>query len=198
MVNAADSGGGGGGGTSGIFYNVVSTVTAAQTAAMVAQSKALAGQVGAQAVKVEVENLQTFKNKVDAILKDLDGSPASHGEVSQQQLQSWQLGQNFGQAGSLMSAYATVHANLEQLSRTLSLQIEAMSASIDMAARGYANSDEEQRQKFQTILNQADQQTQASSAGVGRTAAGGGSYAQPAAHTQPAAQPATGTQQGSY
>ncbi|MEV7178581.1 hypothetical protein [Kitasatospora sp. NPDC093679] len=198
MVNAADSGGGSGGGTSGIFYNVVSTVTAAQTAAMVAQSQALAGQVGAQAVKVEVENLQTFKNKVDTILKDLDGSPASHGEVSQQQLQSWQLGQNFGQAGSLMSAYATVHANLEQLSKTLSLQIEAMSASIDMAARGYANADEEQRQKFQTILNQADQQTQVSSAAGYRTAAGGGTQAQPASYPQQAARPSTGTQQGSY
>ncbi|WP_052391375.1 hypothetical protein [Streptomyces sp. NRRL B-24484] len=197
MVNAADSGGGGGGGTSGIFYNVVSTVTAAQTAAMVAQSKALAGQVGSQAVKVEVENLQTFKNKVDAILKDLDGSPASHGEVSQQQLQSWQLGQNFGQAGSLMSAYATVHANLEQLSRTLSLQIEAMSASIDMAARGYDNADEEQRQKFHSILNQAGTQSQMPPAG-GYRAAGGGTYAQPASYPQSAAQPTTGTQQGAY
>ncbi|MEV6205960.1 hypothetical protein [Kitasatospora sp. NPDC051914] len=198
MVSAAADSGGGGSNTNGIFYNVVSTVTAAQTAAMVAQSQALAGQVGAQAVKVEVENLQTFKNKVDAILKDLDGSPASHGEVSQQQLQSWQLGQNFGQAGSLMSAYATVHANLEQLSKTLSMQIEAMGASIDMAARGYENSDEEQRQKFQSILNQADQQTQVSSAGGYRAAAGGGSHAQPASYPQSAPQPSSGNQQVSY
>ncbi|WP_405013178.1 hypothetical protein [Kitasatospora sp. NBC_01539] len=188
------------GGTSGIFYNVVSTVTAAQTAAMVAQSQTLAGQVGARAVKVEVENLQTFKSKVDAILSDLDGSPASHGEVSQQQLQAWQLGQNFGQAGDLMSAYTTVHANLEQLSRTLSLQIEAMSASIDMAAKGYDNADEEQRQKFHSILNQAGAQSQLPPAGSSAAyrAAGSGTYAQPETYTQPAAQPTTGTQQGAY
>jgi hypothetical protein len=198
---AAAGGGGGGGGTSGIFYNVVSTVTAAQTAAMVAQSQALTGQVGAQAVKVEVENLQTFKNKVDALLADLDGSPASHGQVSQQQLQSWQLGQNFGQAGDLLSAYNTVHANLEQLSKTLSLQIEAMSASIDMAAKGYDNADEEQRQKFQSILNQAgDQASQPLAGSAQPQAAGGGSYAQPVSYTASSTPPAAGSasQQTSY
>lgn len=180
-----------------MIYNVVSTVTAAQTAAMVAQSQTLASQVGARAVKVEVENLQTFKNKVDQILGDLDGSPASHGEVSQQQLMSGQLGQDFGQAGDLMSAYTTVHANLEQLSRTLSLQIEAMSASIDMVARGYDNADEEQRQKFHSILDQAGAQSQLPPAGTARVpdAAGTGTYAQPAAYTQPTT---TGTQQGAY
>ena len=73
----------------------------------------MVGQVGAGAVKVEVENLKTFKSRVDAILKDLDGSPASHGEVSQQQLQSWQLGQNFGQAGDYYRALsATGKTNL--------------------------------------------------------------------------------------
>lgn len=184
---------------SGMVYTAVSTVTAAQTAAMVAQSQALAGQVGGAAVKVEVENLKTFKSKVDQILSELDSSPASHGEVSQQQLAHGQLGQNFGQAGDLMTAYTTVHANLEQLSQTLSLQIQAMSASIDMAARGYANADAEQQAQFQSILNQAGSQSQLPPAGSAhaRTAPGPGSYAQPAAYTPPAGT-GSGTQQTAY
>ncbi|GLW54976.1 hypothetical protein [Kitasatospora phosalacinea] len=188
MLEASSDGGGGGTAPTGILGSAVG-------AAAFAATRALAGQVGASAVKVEIESLQTFKSRVDAILSTLNSSPASRGTISQQQLTPGQLGQNFGQAGDLMSAYSTVHANLEQLSQTLSLQIEAMSASIDMAARGYDNADAEQQQQFHSILNQAG--AQASRPPVGGYGQAG---AQQAGH--PAAQapqaPLTGTQQGSY
>ncbi|WP_052509571.1 hypothetical protein [Kitasatospora griseola] len=161
------------GGMSGFVYNVVAVATTAQTAAMVA----LANQVGGGAVKVEVENLQTFKNKVDQILRELDGSAASHGEVSQQTLATGQLGQNFGQADDLMTAYHTVHANLERLSQTLAAQIAAMSASIGKASGNYSNADAEQEARFRPLYQPgtADPRT---------------AYRSPA--------PATGTQQGAY
>ncbi|MFD8593986.1 hypothetical protein ACFV1L_03175 [Kitasatospora sp. NPDC059646] len=170
-----------GNGLSGFIYNAVSTATAVQTAAMVAvsQAQALTSQVGGGAVQVEVENLQTFKNKVDQILRELDGSPASHGEVSQQQLTGHQLGQNFGQAGDLMTAYTNVHNNLERLSQTLAAQIEAMSASVGRAAGTYSNADAEQESRFQAMARTESQP-------------------RPAAYPASPQAPATGTQQGAY
>ncbi|MFJ5234555.1 hypothetical protein ACIQBJ_32215 [Kitasatospora sp. NPDC088391] len=185
----------GDGAVAGAAAGAVGGAIGGAVAAMVAQTAALVGAVGAGAVKVEVENLQTFKARVDDILRDLDGSAASQGKISQQQLTAGQLGQNFGQAGDLMSAYSTVHANLEQLSRTLSLQIEAMSASIDMAARGYQNADAEQQQKFHSILNQAGAQSQLPPAGGQPGAQQVGT--QQIGRQAPPAGP-VGTQQGSY
>ncbi|MEV7121372.1 hypothetical protein [Kitasatospora griseola] len=170
------------GGMSGFVYNVVAVATTAQTAAMVA----LANQVGGGAVKVEVENLQTFKNKVDQILRELDGSAASHGEVSQQTLATGQLGQNFGQADDLMTAYHTVHANLERLSQTLAAQIAAMSASIGQVAGNYGNTDAEQHGQFRALDR----------TGTGSALPGGGAADPRTAYRAPA--PATGTQQGAY
>jgi hypothetical protein len=170
-------------------------------AAAVAQTAALVGQVGAKELKVELETLQQFKNKVDGILQDLDGSDASHNNISQQALRPDQLGVNFGQASDLTGAYNQVHNNLEQLSQTLALQIQAMSASIDMAAQGYSNTDDEQKAKYQAILNQAGAAAQAPTGGANSPAAAGpGSYASPATYNSPStAQPTGGANQaGGY
>ncbi|MFD7644147.1 hypothetical protein ACFV4P_26270 [Kitasatospora sp. NPDC059795] len=174
-----------GNGWSGLVYNAVSAATAVQTQAMVAasQARAIVGQVGGSAVQVEVENLQTFKNKVDQILRELDGSPASHGEVSQQQLTAGQLGQDFGQAGDLMTAYNTVHGNLEQLSQTLAAQIAAMSASIGKAAGTYSSADAEQEARFSSMSGARSQLPAADPR---------------AAYPVRPQAPATGTQQGAY
>ncbi|MFC8717824.1 hypothetical protein [Kitasatospora sp. NPDC057198] len=154
MLEASTDGGGGGTADKPAYDPITGGIVEAVQQTM----RALASQVGASAVKVEIESLQTFKSRVDGILATLNGSAAGQGTISQQQLAPGQLGRNFGQAGDLMTAYATVHGNLEQLSRTLSLQIEAMSASIDMAARGYDNADAEQQQRFHSILNEAGSQ----------------------------------------
>ncbi|MFJ5926348.1 type VII secretion target [Kitasatospora sp. NPDC092948] len=177
-----------GNGMSGFVYNAVNVAEVFATQAMVAdsQARALNGQVGSGAMKVEVENLQTFKNKVDQILSDLDGSPASHGEVSQQTLTPGQLGQNFGQVGDLMTAYTTVHTNLEQLSQSLAAQITAMSASIGQAAGNYSNSEAEQQSRFSSISYPGALPAPAA-AGDPRTA-----------YTARPQAPSTGTQQGAY
>ncbi|MGW4380269.1 hypothetical protein [Kitasatospora sp. NPDC004531] len=173
-----------GNGWSGLIYNAVSAATAVQTQSMVAasQAQALISQVGGGAVQVEVENLQTFKNKVDQILRELDGSPASHGQLSQQQLASGQLGQNFGQAGDLMTAYNNVHSNLEQLSQHLAAQIAAMSSSIGRAAGTYSTADAEQEARFSAMANTGSPAPAADPR---------------AAYSAPQA-PATGTRQGAY
>ncbi|MEU3493843.1 hypothetical protein [Kitasatospora cineracea] len=189
MNEPSNDSGASGAAVGGAIGAVVGGVAAA---ALVAQTQALIGQVGAAAVKVEVENLQTFKKRVDDLLSTLDSSAAGQGTISRQQLTPGQLGQDFGQAGDLMSSYTTVHANLDQLSRTLSMQIEAMSASIDMAARGYQNADAAQQEKFQSLLNRTGAQSQLPPAGGAQARAG---QQQPG---HPAAAPGSSVQQGSY
>lgn len=185
------------GGGSGWWGNIGTVVNATVTQAMVAQSQTLAAQVGTQQVKVEVETLQAFKNKVDALLHGLDGSPAAQATISRQELQPAHLGEGFGQAGDLANAYNQVHANLQQLSQTLALQIQAMSASIDMAAKGYQNADEEQRQAFQSILNQAAASSQPPAGGYSGSyarSAGSVGVATPTGTTTAPASPPAGAQ----
>ncbi|WP_157876081.1 hypothetical protein [Peterkaempfera griseoplana] len=103
---------------------------------------ALVASVGAGAVRVEVENLKDFKSKVDRMLQDLEGSSASHSQISEQRLSHGHLGAGFGEATDLLAAYNNVHTNLETLSQTLAQQIEAMSITIDVSTKGYQNVEE--------------------------------------------------------
>jgi methyl-accepting chemotaxis protein len=116
----------------------------------------LAAAVGVRAVSVEVEQLQTFKSRVDRMLADLDSSAASPKEIADQQLTADHLGSGFGEAGDLAKAYNTVHSNLQQLSKTLADQIEAMSITVDASNRGYQNVDEEQLHTLWTIHDRTD------------------------------------------
>lgn len=102
-------------------------------------------------VAVEVETLRTFKARVDGLLSDLDGSPASEKHISGQYLAGSHLGTGFAEASDLHAAYTTVHTNLRQLSGALAQQIEAMSITVDASMRGYSNVDEEQRRTLWRI-----------------------------------------------
>jgi hypothetical protein len=108
----------------------------------------------AQHIQVETETLIQFRNKVDALLKDLDGSPASTQTISQQTLVSGKLGTGFAEAADLSSAYSKVHAKLQELSTALSNQIEAMTLTINIAHYGYQNVEEQQVSQLWTIYDQ--------------------------------------------
>ncbi|MCD0483940.1 hypothetical protein LO771_16445 [Streptacidiphilus sp. ASG 303] len=116
----------------------------------------LAAAVGRQAFTAEVENLKTFKSKVDQMLQDLEGSAASQKQISDQRLASGHLGTGFGEAEDLFSAYAKVHDNLETLSKTLSQQIEAMSITVDVSTKGYQNVEESRLAELWKIRDQAE------------------------------------------
>jgi hypothetical protein len=107
-------------------------------------------------VKAELETLTTFKNRIDTMLKDLDGSDAAPDKVVEDRLQASHLGAGFGESTKLMSAYTTVHDRLGTLSRLLADQIEAMSISVTGARDGYANVDEEQRRRMWSIYDTTD------------------------------------------
>jgi hypothetical protein len=107
-------------------------------------------------VKAELETLTTFKNRVDEMLKDLDGSDASPKKIGEDRLQAGHLGTGFGESGKLMSTYNHVHDRLHTLSQLLADQIEAMSISVTGARDGYANVDEEQRRRLWAIYDTTD------------------------------------------
>lgn len=108
-------------------------------------------------VKVQLETLTTFKNRIDGMLKDLDQSDAAPKKVGQDRLQQAHLGTGFGESSKLMSTYSHVHDRLEVLSQLLADQIEVMGITIEGAHNGYANVDEEQRRRMWAIHDTTDQ-----------------------------------------
>ncbi|MFJ9040029.1 hypothetical protein ACIRF8_26030 [Streptomyces sp. NPDC102406] len=116
------------------------------------------GPSATRAANLEVTNeaLTAFQKRVDAVLRDLDASAGSPAKVSAQSIKKTSLhntaaGRAFPEADQLYEAYNSVHSNLVTLSKTLSLQIEAISIAVQGAHRGFGNLEEEQRQRFWAI-----------------------------------------------
>lgn len=96
---------------------------------------------GGASLHVALEDLRTFKTRVDGLLEELGGSDFAPGEISQGRVKSAQVGSGFGEAEDLMKAYNYVHGQLEQLSATLANQIEAMSLSLHIGHSTFKNVD---------------------------------------------------------
>ncbi|MGW0930895.1 hypothetical protein [Streptomyces sp. NPDC002644] len=118
-----------------------------------------------------VEALSSFKKRVDAVLADLNGSPANAQQVASLTLTRDALagGGAFGEAVGLYSQYARAHERVSSLSRTLGLQIEALQIAVHGADVGFDNLEEETRRRFYEIkadlrLEQEREQEQARNA----------------------------------
>ncbi|MFI0242693.1 hypothetical protein [Streptomyces sp. NPDC016845] len=114
------------------------------------------GPSATRAANLEYTNeaLTTFQKRVDAVLKDLDSSAGSPTKVSAQSINKSSLHSgagDFPEAEQLYTQYNAVHTNLVTLSKTLTLQIEAISIAVQGAHRGFGNLEEEQRQRFWAI-----------------------------------------------
>ncbi|WUH90591.1 hypothetical protein OG900_11115 [Streptomyces sp. NBC_00433] len=96
---------------------------------------------GGASLNVALEDLRSFKTRVDGLLDELDGSDFAPKEIGQGRVKSAQIGHGFGEADDLMKAYNYVHGQLEQLSVTLSSQIEAMSLSLHIGHSTFKNVD---------------------------------------------------------
>jgi hypothetical protein len=96
---------------------------------------------GGAGLHVALEDLRTFKTRVDGLLDELDGSDFAPKEIGQGRVKSAQIGSGFGEANDLMKAYDYVHGQLEQLSVTLASQIEAMSLSLHIGHSTFRNVD---------------------------------------------------------
>lgn len=96
---------------------------------------------GGASLHVALEDLRSFKTRVDGLLDELDGSAAAPKKIGQDRIAAGQIGSGFGEAGDLMKAYSYVHGQLEQLSQTLAAQIEAMSLSLHIGHSTFKNVD---------------------------------------------------------
>ncbi|MCX3062198.1 hypothetical protein [Streptomyces beihaiensis] len=128
-------------------------------AAGAAAAAAAAGAVGAsaiQAMKVEGETLTTFKRRVDGLLKELEGSKAAPKHIANGRMPNGRLGA-FQEADDLHAAYTHVHTQLENLSKMLALQIEALVTTVDASKTGYDNLDDEVRARLRRIRSESDE-----------------------------------------
>lgn len=96
---------------------------------------------GGGTLNVALEDLKSFKTRVDGLLDELDGSDVAPKKIGLERVKSAQIGSGFGEANDLMKAYSYVHGQLEQLSQTLANQIEAMSLSLHIGHTTFQNVD---------------------------------------------------------
>jgi hypothetical protein len=120
-------------------------------------------------VAVEVETLKAFRDRVNGLLTSLGASAGSTKSITAQVLEPGHPGTGFAEVDALLSRYQETHAKLQQLSRTLSDTIDAMTISIDCSRLGYENVDADQVARLWRIHNEAEQASQNS--GVTQTSA---------------------------
>jgi Zn-dependent oligopeptidase len=103
------------------------------------------------------EALSKFVSRVDAVLRDLEGSAGNPTKVGAQTIRLTSLSSGthkFDEAEGLYKQYDRVHQELTSLSRTLHLQVEATAIAVQGAHRGFDNLEEEQRRRFAEIQAQ--------------------------------------------
>ncbi|MEU2553348.1 MULTISPECIES: hypothetical protein [unclassified Streptomyces] len=105
-------------------------------------------------LKASGDALKKFVSRVDAVLKDLEGSAGNPARVGQQAIRKGSLSSAAGafhEADALYGTFNAVHERLTTLSRTLHLQIEAIGIAVLGAKGTFDNLEEEQRRRFWEI-----------------------------------------------
>lgn len=114
----------------------------------------MVGGVSAANLKASGDALKKFVSRVDAVLKDLEGSAGNPARVGQQAIRKGSLSSAAGafhEADALYGTFNAVHERLTTLSRTLHLQIEAIGIAVLGAKGTFDNLEEEQRRRFWEI-----------------------------------------------
>ncbi|MFI5979016.1 hypothetical protein [Streptomyces sp. NPDC051452] len=120
------------------------------------------GVSAARAADLEAsgEALQEFVRKVDHVLKTLESGAGNPAKVGAQTIKATSLTAGaesvFPEAHGLYKQYNRVHTELTTLSKTLHLQIEAISIAVQGAQSGFDSLEEHQRQRFWAIQHQID------------------------------------------
>lgn len=111
------------------------------------------GGGGSADLKRGLEALTTFKKRVDGVLSTFTGSAGSSTKVEAQRISraSFSGAGKFDEASGLYTQYHRVHESLTSLSKTLSMQIEALQIAVHGADIGFDNLEEDQRQRFWEI-----------------------------------------------
>ncbi|MFF3750004.1 hypothetical protein ACFYYH_05990 [Streptomyces sp. NPDC002018] len=113
------------------------------------------GGSGSTDLNVDAAELIKFKNRVDGLLTKLDNSSAAPTEMAGGTVARADLGTGFGEADELYGVYRTVHTELQNLSKGLAGQIEALGIAVDGSRRGYENIDDDIKRRMQRISQDA-------------------------------------------
>ncbi|MEU7317677.1 hypothetical protein [Streptomyces sp. NPDC007083] len=100
------------------------------------------------------EALKKLKKRIDAVIAELDTSPAAKHKVSRRRVTRKSLsGESirYVEADDLFAKYGEVHDTLTLLSSTLRDQIDATGIAIDGADRGFDKLDEDEKRRFWQI-----------------------------------------------
>ncbi|MEU3078037.1 hypothetical protein [Streptomyces laurentii] len=111
-------------------------------------------------LKVGVEALRKFRDRVDGIITNLEGGNGGAAKVGMERVTrgSFGTGIPFAEAEGFYAEYARVHGELVSLSKSLSGQIELLSIGVHGADVGYANVEDEQRRRFHEIQARLDRE----------------------------------------
>ncbi|MCX4642795.1 MULTISPECIES: hypothetical protein [unclassified Streptomyces] len=111
-------------------------------------------------LKVGAGVLQTFKQRVDKLLAEFEGSAGSAAKVGGHQIPRTALSGvgEFHEADGLHTQYDQVHRQITHLSKMLSLQIEAMGIAAHGAEIGFDNLEEDQRRRYWAIQVRIDRE----------------------------------------
>ncbi|WP_432067139.1 hypothetical protein [Streptomyces sp. C10-9-1] len=107
------------------------------------------GPVLAVKLVTELESMTTFKREIDKLLVELEGSEAAPDKVGAGRIEPGQLGSAaFGESAYLYSVYASVHDQVEKLSKILALQVDGLSIAVSASQVGYENIDQGVRDRM--------------------------------------------------
>ncbi|MGW4563529.1 hypothetical protein ACWEN3_14310 [Streptomyces sp. NPDC004561] len=123
------------------------------------------GDGGGSSLRRGLDALSKFKGEVDKALNAFERSPGSSSKLADHALSRASFGGSqipFGEADDLHSQYEHVHERLVYLSKTLNLQIEALTCAAHAADVTYDGSEDEARRRFWEIKTQLDEEYQKS------------------------------------
>ncbi|MFI9719628.1 hypothetical protein ACIHFE_08220 [Streptomyces sp. NPDC052396] len=99
------------------------------------------------------ETLGKFKGRLDAILSDLEKSPASQKAMGDLKIDAATYG-TLPSAKAVSAAYDKVHGRLAEMSKSLGMLIEGMGISAMIADKGYDHVDAMYAERLRAIQKQ--------------------------------------------
>lgn len=114
------------------------------------------GGGGKQGLEVGDVTLQTFRTRMQELVKDLNSSPAEHRKIGEQKVTAASYGTGFASATELHAAYEKVRARLEELTKIFGDTIEGMGIRAHIADKGYSAVDQEERDRFAAIQKRTE------------------------------------------
>ncbi|MET9964610.1 hypothetical protein ABZZ80_01435 [Streptomyces sp. NPDC006356] len=111
-------------------------------------------------VITELQSFTKFRDRIDALLRDLREGPASPKQVGQDSMSRANFGGGSGgwaEATNIFTSYETVISELEKLSKLLTDSIEGMNIAVLASHKGYENVDADVRQRMLAISKDTTQ-----------------------------------------